>query len=46
MCEAAAELYKATKDQKYLTDAKSFYDPALAWGYSWDAKQPGCQVYV
>ncbi|CAG2224740.1 E3.2.1.4 [Mytilus edulis] len=46
MCEAAAELYKATKDQKYLTDAKSFYDPALAWGYSWDAKQPGCQLLL
>ena len=46
MCEAAAELYKATKDQQYLIDAKFFYDPTLAWGYFWNDKQPGCQVCI
>ncbi|XP_063408742.1 endoglucanase E-4-like [Mytilus trossulus] len=46
MCEAAAELYKATKDQQYLIDAKFFYDPTLAWGYFWDDKQPGCQLLL
>ncbi|CAG2231369.1 E3.2.1.4 [Mytilus edulis] len=46
MCEAAAELYKATKDQQYLIDAKFFYDPTLAWGYFWNDKQPGCQLLL
>lgn len=44
MCEAAAEMYKATKENKYLADATAYYEPATAWGYSWNFKQPGCQV--
>ncbi|XP_076085701.1 endoglucanase A-like [Mytilus galloprovincialis] len=46
MCEAAAEMYKATKENKYLEDAKTYYEPATAWGYSWNFKQPGCQLLL
>ncbi|CAG2231367.1 E3.2.1.4 [Mytilus edulis] len=46
MCEAAAEMYKATNENKYLEDAKTYYEPATAWGYSWNFKQPGCQLLL
>lgn len=44
MCEAAAELFKATGDQQYLNDAKQWFSGGTAWGYSWDDKTVGCQV--
>lgn len=46
MCEGAAWLYKATKDPKYLTDARSFYNPRLAWGLSWNDKSISCQLLL
>lgn len=44
MCEAAVELYKATQDAKYLSDAKGWFNSGTAWGYSWDDQNVGCQV--
>jgi hypothetical protein len=44
MCEAAGAMYKATKDQQYLNDAKGYYISQTAWAYSWDDKRAGCQV--
>ena len=46
MCEAAVELYKATKDQQYLNDAKGWFNSGTAWGYSWDDQNAGCQVHI
>ena len=37
-------MYLATKDQKYLTTAESFYSPGAAWGQSWDEKIAGAMV--
>ena len=37
-------MYLATKDQKYLTTAESFYTPGAAWGQSWDEKIAGAMV--
>ena len=44
MCEAAGAMYKVTKDQQYLNDAKGYYKGNPGWAYSWDAKQAGCHV--
>ncbi|VDI60705.1 Hypothetical predicted protein [Mytilus galloprovincialis] len=46
MCEAAAELFKATGDQQYLNDAKQWFSGGTAWGYSWDDKTVGCQLLL
>lgn len=46
LCLGAAWLYKATNDSQYLTDAKSFYDPATAWAESWDEKKVSCQLLL
>lgn len=46
MCDAAIWLYKATKDGKYLNDAKSFADNDVAWALSWDDKKIACQLLV
>ena len=39
-------MYLATKDQKYLTTAESFYTPGAAWGQSWDEKMAGAMVCI
>ncbi|XP_052095523.1 endoglucanase A-like [Mytilus californianus] len=46
MCEAAVELYKATQDSKYLSDAKGWFNSGTAWGYSWDDQNVGCQLLL
>lgn len=45
MCEAAGAMYKVTKDQQYLNDAKGYDKGGAGWAYSWDAKNAGCQVF-
>ncbi|XP_025083959.1 uncharacterized protein LOC112557999 isoform X1 [Pomacea canaliculata] len=46
MCWGSLWLYKATKDAKYLTEARKWFDPAPAWGMSWDEKIAGNQVLM
>lgn len=46
MCWGSLWLYKATKDAKYLTEARKWFDPAPAWGMSWDEKIAGNQVQL
>ncbi|ESO91445.1 hypothetical protein LOTGIDRAFT_105466 [Lottia gigantea] len=46
LCEAAIWLYRATKDQKYLNDAKGFVETAWAWALSWDDKKVACQLML
>ncbi|CAC5403737.1 E3.2.1.4 [Mytilus coruscus] len=46
MCTAAAELYRATKDAKYLNDAKGFYQADLPWSYNWGDKTVMCQLLL
>ncbi|CAG5120477.1 unnamed protein product, partial [Candidula unifasciata] len=47
LCDASIWLYKATNDQKYLTDAKTqFGDDSYTWGYGWDNKMVGCQALL
>ena len=37
-------MYKATGDDKYLTEARQWFDTQPDWGMSWDDKVVGCQV--
>jgi len=46
MCEGGVWLYRATKNQQYLTDAKSFHENAWAWALSWDDKKVACQLLL
>ncbi|KAK6177430.1 hypothetical protein SNE40_015534 [Patella caerulea] len=46
LCEAAIWLYRATKDPKYLSDAKTFVETAWAWALSWDDKKVACQLML
>ncbi|CAG5120475.1 unnamed protein product, partial [Candidula unifasciata] len=46
MCEGAMWLYKATNDNQYLEDAKSYSDLEVAWGYGWENKMVGCQALI
>ena len=46
MCWGGVWMYLATKDQKYLTTAESFYTPGAAWGQSWDEKIAGAMVCI
>ena len=39
-------LYRATKNQQYLNDAKSFHEGDTGWALSWDDKKVACQVSV
>jgi len=46
---AAAMLYKATGEQKYLTDAESKYDEfgfdyQTSWAFDWSDKLMGAKV--
>ncbi|GFR70504.1 endoglucanase [Elysia marginata] len=43
MCEAAVWLYRATGNNDYLNDAKSFVETAWGWALSWDDKKVACQ---
>ena len=43
MCEGAMWLYKATKEQSYLIDAKGYVDLGVAWSLGWDDKKVACQ---
>merc|ERR1719330_1836657 len=43
MCEAGVWMYRATKDQGYLNDAKGEYDSGVGWSLSWDDKRVACQ---
>ncbi|KAK7093973.1 endoglucanase E-4-like [Littorina saxatilis] len=46
MCVAAMWLYKATRQAKYLNDAKSFHENAWGWALSWDDKKIACQLLL
>jgi len=43
MCNGGVWLYKATKDNQYLNDAKANYDAGTGWALSWDDKRVACQ---
>ncbi|KAK7471383.1 hypothetical protein BaRGS_00035989 [Batillaria attramentaria] len=46
MCWGSMWLYKATGEQKYLDEAKKWFDPEPDWGMSWDDKVVGCQLLL
>ena len=46
MCWGSMWLYKATGEDKYLTEAKKWFDGSPDWGMSWDDKIVGCQVVL
>ncbi|XP_078336969.1 uncharacterized protein LOC111132482 [Crassostrea virginica] len=47
LCVAAMELYKATKDAKYLADAKAnFEGNGAAWALSWDDNHVMCELLL
>ena len=49
LCWSAAWLYKATKTNSYLNDAKSFYNQkgfSKTEYFSWDQKMPGCAAML
>ena len=39
-------MYRATGEDKYLTEARRWFDTQPDWGMSWDDKFVGCQVRV
>jgi len=45
-CWGSLWLYKATGEDKYLTEAKKWYDMAPDWGMSWDDVIIGNQVLM
>ncbi|XP_005111869.2 endoglucanase 4 [Aplysia californica] len=46
LCWGSLWLYQATNDSKYLDEAEKLFDPAPAWGMSWDEKTIGNQVLL
>ena len=44
MCWGSMWLYKATGEDKYLAEARKWFDGSADWGMSWDDKIVGCQV--
>ncbi|XP_005101787.1 endoglucanase E-4 [Aplysia californica] len=46
MCLGAVWLYRATKDSKYLNDAKHFYEAGVPWALSWGDKKVACQFLL
>lgn len=44
LCEGGVWLYRATNNQQYLSQAKSYFEDEWAWGLSWDDKKIACQV--
>jgi len=41
---AGVWMYKATGNEKFLDEAKAFYNPDTPWGFDWDHKGPGANV--
>ncbi|KAK7471380.1 hypothetical protein BaRGS_00035986 [Batillaria attramentaria] len=46
MCWGSLWLYKATGEQKYLDEAKKWFDPSPDWGMSWDDVIIGNQILM
>ncbi|XP_061196701.1 uncharacterized protein LOC133204978 [Saccostrea echinata] len=47
LCTAAMELFKATQNSSYLTDAMSFFDSGMrSWAFSWDDKNVQCALML
>merc|ERR1719277_1493952 len=46
MCWGSLWLHKATGEDKYLAEARKWFDSAPDWGMSWDDKFIGCQVLL
>ncbi|XP_013419079.1 uncharacterized protein LOC106179839 [Lingula anatina] len=46
LCVAAAWLYRATKEAKYLNDAKRWAETSPSWAYSWDDNKVSCQLLL
>nr|KAG5688841.1 hypothetical protein BaRGS_004518 [Batillaria attramentaria] len=46
MCWGSLWLYKATKESKYLDEAKKHYDSSPDWGMSWDDVIIGNQILM
>ncbi|XP_069120274.1 endoglucanase E-4-like [Argopecten irradians] len=46
MCWGGAWLYKATGEEKYLTNSKNYHHPGNSWGQSWGNKDIGCKVLL
>ncbi|KAJ8305940.1 hypothetical protein KUTeg_016485 [Tegillarca granosa] len=46
LCFGAAMLYKATGNNSYLEQAKSYARQKIAWGLSWDDKTVACQLLL
>ncbi|XP_025083907.1 LOW QUALITY PROTEIN: uncharacterized protein LOC112557954 [Pomacea canaliculata] len=46
LCEGGVWLYRATNNQQYLSQAKSYFEDEWAWGLSWDDKKIACQVLL
>ncbi|KAK3105202.1 hypothetical protein FSP39_019643 [Pinctada imbricata] len=46
LCLAAVELFFATGDQQYLSQAKGFYAAGTAWAFSWDDNKVACQLLL
>ncbi|XP_046580083.1 LOW QUALITY PROTEIN: endoglucanase E-4-like [Haliotis rubra] len=46
LCVAASLLYKATKKDSYLVDAKGFHVASTSWALSWDDAIVECQLML
>ncbi|CAL1546350.1 unnamed protein product [Lymnaea stagnalis] len=46
LCIASAWLYRATRNNQYLSDAQGFVDNGWAWAFSWDDKKVACQLLM
>ncbi|XP_025084443.1 LOW QUALITY PROTEIN: uncharacterized protein LOC112558290 [Pomacea canaliculata] len=46
ICEGAIWLYRATRNQKYLNDAREKWTPSYGFALSWDDKKIACQIMV
>ncbi|XP_076451392.1 endoglucanase E-4-like [Babylonia areolata] len=46
MCEGAMWLYRATQDDRYLADARTYHENKWAWALSWDDKSVMCQLML
>ncbi|XP_013393921.1 uncharacterized protein LOC106161500 [Lingula anatina] len=46
LCVAAAWLYRATNEQKYLSDAKKWAANKMSWAWSWDDNTVACQLLL
>nr|BAU45388.1 endo-1,4-beta-glucanase [Bellamya sp. UM-2014] len=46
MCVGAMWLYKATRNNQYLEDAKANHENAWGWALAWDDKKVACQLLL